>query len=166
MERIDPTGLPFHGGDLATIFLTIDHDKAIQDLQTLSGAVGDVLNTEHGTGSRIPATEVRRLLCQAQIIPAILGTDSEVLDLGMSTRLFTKAQRRALLLKHQVCQAEGCDIPAAWCEIHHLQPWSRGGATDIGNAAALCRHHHRSIHSGDWLHTRLPDGTIRFTRRR
>ncbi|UDY22284.1 HNH endonuclease signature motif containing protein [Nocardioides sp. Kera G14] len=64
-----------------------------------------------------------------------------------------------------VCQAEGCDKPASWAEVHHLDPWSKGGKTDLNRMALLCRPDHRRIHSADYLHERLPDGTIRFSRR-
>ena len=69
----------------------------------------------------ITAAQARRLACSAQIIPAVLGADSELLDLGRSRRLFSKAQRRALLLRDTTCRAEGCDIPGTWSEAHHLR---------------------------------------------
>ena len=64
------------------------------------------------------------------------------------------------------CRAEGCDIPAAWCEAHHLTPWSEGGRTDLDNAILLCSHHHHRAHDDRYLHDRLPDGDVRFHRRR
>ncbi|WGX94987.1 HNH endonuclease signature motif containing protein [Nocardioides sp. L-11A] len=113
----------------------------------------------------ISATDARRLACQATIIPAVLGTTSEVLDLGRRTRLFTRAQRRALRLRDRHCRAEGCTIPATWTEAHHHTPWSHGGSTDLADAISLCNHHHHRIHDRAFTHDRLPNGDIRFHRR-
>ncbi|WP_192903959.1 HNH endonuclease signature motif containing protein, partial [Nocardioides albidus] len=89
----------------------------------------------------------------------------EILDLGRKARLFSKAQHRALRLRDRRCRAEGCTIPAAWTEAHHLQPWSQGGHTDLDDAVSLCNHHHHRIHDHAYTHGRLPNGDIRFYRR-
>lgn len=99
-----------------------------------------------GSGDLIAPETVRRLACDAEVIPAVLGTDSELLDLGRATRLFTPAQTRALLLRDRACTFPGCDIPAHWCEAHHLPPWVHGGRSDLGNAALLCGRHHSVVH--------------------
>ncbi len=48
------------------------------------------------------------------------------------------------------CVFPGCDRPATWCDVHHLIPWSQGGATDLDNLVLLCRHHHTLVHEGGW----------------
>ncbi len=118
------------------------------------------------TGDTLSAGEARRLTCGAGLIPAVLGGASVPLDLGRETRLFTQAQRIAAGLKHDTCAAEGCDRPYAWCELHHRQPWSRGGRTDLDQAVPLCHWHHQRIHDHTYQHSRRPDGTIRFQRHR
>ena len=67
-------------------------------------------------------------------------------DLGRTRRLFTPAQRKALLVRDRTCRAEGCDVPATWCEAHHLDPWHTGGRTDLANGVLLCSHHHHRAH--------------------
>ena len=119
LETLDPRRLPLHAGDATTVNVTIDYESLVKDL-----GVAEVLG-----GEAITASEARRLACTAQIIPAVLGSNSEVLDLGRSQRLFTAAQRKALMLNQPTCRAEGCTIPARWCEAHHQQPWSHGGRT-------------------------------------
>ena len=156
LEHLDPTRLPVHGGTATTVVVTID-------LDTLTSGLG-VATT--GTDGRITAAEARRLACTAHLVPVVLGGTSEVLDLGRARRLFTAAQRRALGVRDGHCRAEGCDIPAAWCEAHHLIPWSEGGKTDLDNAILLCCHHHHRAHDDRYLHDRLPDGDVRFHRRR
>ncbi|MER7555939.1 DUF222 domain-containing protein [Nocardioides sp. NPDC126508] len=155
LETLDPARLPIHGGDATTVIVTIDLDQLRQE-----AGIAQVLG-----GTPITAAEARRLACTANIIPAVLGGESEVLDLGRKERLFTAAQRRALLLRSATCQAEGCDIPGTWAEAHHWIPWTNGGATDLDNAALLCSHHHHRAHDSTYLHERLPNGDIRVTRR-
>ncbi|WP_281285853.1 HNH endonuclease signature motif containing protein [Nocardioides humi] len=111
------------------------------------------------------ASEARRLACQAKILPAVLDGRGRVLDLGRSARLFQPAQRVAIRLRDHTCRAEGCTIPARWCHLHHHDPWSRGGTTDLDRAVTLCAHHHQRIHDHAYTHERMPNGDIRFHRR-
>ncbi len=119
-----------------------------------------------GDGTPITAGEVRRLACAAGIVPAVLGGRSEVLDLGRSRRLFTAAQRKALAIAQPTCRAEGCTVPAPWCEAHHAQQtWSRGERTDLANGQLLCAWHHRRAHDDRYDRSLMADGSVRFHRR-
>ena len=118
------------------------------------------------TGVRLSAGAARRLACNAGIIPAVLGTRSEPLDLGRESRLHTVAQRRALAISHDTCATEGCERPFAWCDVHHPHPWSAGGPTDLANGVPLCGWHHRRAHDSRYTLNRLPNGDVRFNRRR
>ncbi len=102
-------------------------------------AAKELGTAELGPADKLTAGEVRRLACTAKIIPAVLGGKSEVLDLGRSSRLFKPAQRKAMIIRDRECRAEGCTIPAAWCEAHHWgRPWAKGGRTDLeGRRTAL-----------------------------
>ena len=162
LEALDPKRLPVHGGDATNVTVAI----ALADLKNDLG-VATLDNGTPGDGyDTITAAQARRLACTARIIPAVLGADSEVLDLGRGQRLFSKAQRRALLLRDTTCRAEGCDIPGTWSEAHHLVPWSQGGASDLNNAALLCSKHHHRAHDPAYDLTRLANGDLRFHRRR
>ena len=99
------------------------------------------------TGERISSGQARRLACTAGLLPAVLDGRSLPLDLGVTQRLFSQTQRLALSTRHTHCAAQDCQRPFAWCEIHHRQPWSRGGPTDLSNAVPLCGHHHRRAHA-------------------
>lgn len=114
----------------------------------------------------ISAGEARRLACGAGVLSAVLGGASKILDLGRTQRLFSEAQRQALGQQHRCCSADGCERPFAWCELHHVEPWSHGGPTDLANAMPLCWFHHRRIHDPAFEHQRAPDGAVRFARRR
>ncbi|MEZ0581215.1 HNH endonuclease signature motif containing protein, partial [Nocardioides sp. MH1] len=80
--------------------------------------------------------------------------------------LFTTAQRRAMALIHPTCIEERCAVPARECEAHHLKPWSQGGRTDLKDARPACNYHHHLIHDPTYTHHTLPNGTIRFHRKR
>jgi hypothetical protein len=95
----------------------------------------------------------------------VLGTESEVLDLGRRNRLYSRAQRQAMAVRDRHCRARACSIPAAWCEAHHLHPWSRGGPTDLVDGILLCPFHHHRIHDERYAHTVAPDRHVDFTRR-
>ena len=143
-----------HPKTAATVVVTLDHT-------VLTGA----LKVAHlDTGEVISAGEARRLACSAGLIPAILGGNSVALDLGRETRLFSEAQRLAAGLHHDTCLAQGCERPYAWAELHHREPWAHGGRTDLANAEPLCPYHHQRIHDHAFSHSRLPDGTITFSR--
>lgn len=101
------------------------------------------------TGEVLAPSVVRRLACDAGIIPVILGKDSEVLDLGRTTRFFSPGQRKAIWLRDQGCTYPGCTMPPQWCDAHNVAWWSRDGATNMDNAALLCERHHTRVHSLD-----------------
>ena len=116
------------------------------------------------TGQPISAAQARRLACQGGIIPAVLGSRSEVLDLGRSRRFHSKAQRIALGLRDAGCTAEGCDRPAGWCHAHHDIPFSEGGPTDVKTGRLLCRRHHTLIHHRDYKAEITAGNRVRLTK--
>lgn len=162
LESLDPKRLPIHGGDATTVIVTIPFESLLADL-----AAADLLGagTDPCAGESITASQARRFACNARIIPAVLGGESEVLDLGRAQRLFTAAQRRALLLRDRTCRAEGCDIPGTWSEAHHWVAWLAGGATDLVNGVLLCSHHHHRAHDLAYTVELLSNGDVRFARR-
>ncbi len=118
------------------------------------------------TGVAIGAGEARRLACNAGLIPIVLDGASRPLDLGRTKRLATDAQRRALATVHDTCGIDGCERPFAWTEIHHLNPWSLGGRTNLNDLIPLCGHHHRRAHDHRYDLRRHPDNGWRFHTRR
>jgi hypothetical protein len=139
-----------------TLLVHVDHQRLVDGLAA----------ARLDTGTKISVGEARRLACDAGILPAVLGGRSVPLDLGRERRLHSTAQRRALSVLHDTCAAEGCERPFAWCDVHHPQAWSRGGATDLDNAIPLCGWHHRRAHDARYDLTRLASGEVRYRRRR
>ena len=68
--------LPDHGGQRPTVTVTLDYDTLTQQIGTAT------LNT----GEPISASAARRIACDARVIPAVLNTNAEVLDVGRSRR--------------------------------------------------------------------------------
>ena len=155
IETRKPSDLPDHGGGAVAVVATIGHHQ-------LTAGVGAATLT---TGERLSVGEVRRLACAHGVLPAVLGSKSEVLDLGRRRRLFTAAQRKALAIRDGGCRAEGCDIPAAWTEAHHKDPWSTGGKTDLDDGVLLCSRHHHLVHDPRYEHAWSPTGRVGFHRR-
>jgi hypothetical protein len=98
-------------------------------------------------GAPLSIGTVRRLACDAQVIPAVLGSRGEVLEQGRAERLFNRAQIRHLWLRDRHCTFPGCTKPATWCDAHHLVHWADGGPSDTDNGALLCQRHHTVVHT-------------------
>jgi hypothetical protein len=158
LEHLDPEKLPAHGGDATTVMVTMTLDQLRSELAAAGVISGDDL--------RVSAGELRRLACTAGIIPVVLGGRSEVLDLGRTSRLFSRAQRKALRIRDRRCRARGCTMPATWCEAHHLKPWALGGKTNLDDGVLLCPFHHHRAHDPTYDLSRGPDGDLDFRRRR
>lgn len=94
------------------------------------------------SGQKISAGELRQLCCDADLIPTVLGSESEILDVGRAERLVAPSMRRSLALRDQGCAFPKCDVEAYRCEAHHIQPWWDGGPTALNNLVLLCKHHH------------------------
>ena len=156
IERYPTKKLPRTGGGLATVLVTIP-------LAVLTEGLGVATLS---TGGQVSEGAARRLACTAGIIPAVLGTKSEPLDVGRRNRLHTETQRIAMTLRDKHCTAEGCTVPAARCHAHHNTPWSLGGSTSTREGRLLCPRHHTLIHKPGHHHTVLPDGAVRITKAR
>ncbi len=124
------------------VAVLIDHDTMVDGLHEHSVV-------ELGTGGTLPVAEVRRLACEAGLLPIVLSGESVVLDMGRSKRLATAEQRRALRAMYPTCGVPGCPVPYHQTTIHHIDYWARdGGTTDLGTQVPVCGVHHRDEHAG------------------
>jgi hypothetical protein len=94
------------------------------------------------------------------------------LNLGRTTRLANRAQRRALRGLYRCCAIPGCSVAYERCKLHHIIWWSNGGRTDLDNLVPVCTAHHTKIHHDHWtielgpnreLTLHLPDGSVHTT---
>lgn len=124
---------PFHGGDRPRITVLLRARDLLDRLG--SGALLD-------SGEPVPACELRRLACDADILPVVLGGPSQLLDVGRTMRLVSGDLRQAVHLRDRGCAFPGCDRRPRHCEVHHIVPWALGGTTALPNLVLLCCHHH------------------------
>lgn len=124
----------------ALLTVTIDHRWLQQQLGHA------LLDTDRALD---PAT-ARRLACDAGIIPMILGSRGEPLDVGRLSYTVPAGMRRALARRDGGCSFPGCTRRPRRCHAHHLAHWVEGGETRLENLALLCRFHHHLIHHGGW----------------
>ena len=93
----------------------------------------------------------------------------EPLSIGRKTRIVPTAIKRAVLAKHSHCCAfPGCHN-RRFLHLHHIEHWSNGGDTSVGNLMPLCTRHHPLVHEGrfriekdlqsQWIFVR-PEGRV------
>lgn len=152
-DHVPADKLPQNAGMAAKLVVTID-----QDSLTSGRGVAQL-----ATGTRLSASQARIIAANSGIVPAVLGGKSVVLDLGRSQRLFSEAQRTAMIVRDGGCTFPGCERPPAWCEAHHAKKaWAQGGRTDLADGTLLCWHHHRHVERHDWHHRLAPDGIVEW----
>ena len=120
--------LPAAGGEPPQVVVTVPYDVVTR---SLGAGVTD-------SGAAITAEAARRLACDARIVPAVLGGQGQVLDLGRSRRLISGPLHRALVLRDCGCAFPGCDRPPRCSGAHHLniRPTSPRPSCDL---VLLCR---------------------------
>ncbi len=144
---------------------------ALVDFDTITTGLRENSVCELDDGTTIPVATMRRLACDAHILPVVLNGDGVALDVGRRRRLATADQRRALRAMYRTCGVGDCDVPFERCEIHHLEHWgAHQGPTDLDKLIPSCSRHHHLVHEGGWqlaldpvtreLTITLPDGTL------
>ena len=107
----------------------------------------------------LPMPTVHRLICDGDLVRVVLDVATGLpLDVGRNSRLAEKRQRRALKAIFKHCAFPGCTVPFRFCEIHHVDWWCRGGATDLRLLVPYCWTHHHFLHEGGFSVARLGDG--------
>ena len=97
-------------------------------LSVLQGRIGT------GTlsfGGPVNAEIARRIACDARVVPVVLGSRSEPLDVGRVSYSVPTAIRRAVTLRDGGCAFPGCAVPARWCDCHHIRHWADEGDTSL-----------------------------------
>jgi hypothetical protein len=97
---------------------------------------------ELADGTVVSPSQVFPLLTSADIERIVFDGPSRVIDVGVRTRFFTGALRRALEVRDRHCQdPSDCDVPAEECEGDHIKPYRMGGLTTQENGRMLCHQH-------------------------
>jgi hypothetical protein len=86
------------------------------------------------------------------------------LNLGRTTRIANRAQRRALGALYATCAIPGCQVRYSRTKLHHVIWWRHHGLTNLDNLLPLCEHHHQNVHHNGWILALTPDRmlTIQF----
>ena len=129
---------------------------------TVTASYETLLGLADGTGCEtedcglLSPETVCRMLCDASVIPVVLGGESLPLDIGRSSRTIPPQIRIALNLRDKGCVIPGCQSRPRYCDAHHVIHWLHGGPTCLENLCLLCARHHTMVHDGtitlpDWV---------------
>lgn len=116
----------------------------LEDLEAGTGS-----GTVDGLDQPVSVAAIRRMAAAGGVIPCVLDSAGEILDWGREKRLFTKAQKLALVDRDGGCTM--CGLPPQMTKVHHVDWWSRDtGPTDLSNGILLCETCHHRIHDNGW----------------
>ncbi len=79
---------------------------------------------------------------QAYVERAVFGPGRRV-EVGITSRFFTGATRRAIEIRDRECTHEFCHEPAERCQADHIEQFAEGGPTTQENGRLLCAFHNR-----------------------
>jgi Domain of unknown function (DUF222) len=120
------------------------HVVVLVDLEVLEARAGG--SAVLASGTVISGDQARRLAEDANISRVVTKGRSEPLDVGRSTRSVPPAIAKAVITRDRHCRYRGCAAPPWACDVHHREPWARGGPTALHNLGLLCWHHHEHVH--------------------
>ena len=100
-----------------------------------------------GQSASVSIATAERHACDGGYLPIHFSDDGQALNLGQTHRFHTARQRAAISARDGGCIGPDCERPPAWCEIHHINEYSKGGDTSVKDGVLLCRHHHLEIHN-------------------
>lgn len=113
-------------------------------------------------GTPLAMSALGRVLCDSEVGRIVMSAAGAPMDLGQTQRLYTGQQRRAVIVRDRVCAWNGCDVPAAYGEVHHIRWWDRdAGPTSVENGVLLCSHHHHVVHQHDLRIVRMAGPPVR-----
>jgi len=126
--------------------------------------VSDAPATLDGYGPIDPETAARIAVNAPSFTRILVQPETgAVLSVGRGQYRVPADLQRAVRLRDGTCRAPGCGRRARACDLDHSVAWEDGGATDVGNLACLCRHHHRLKHLPGWDLDHGPGGVLDWT---
>lgn len=141
-----------------------DQDRATVVVHTELDTVLDLdANAQVEEGPVIAGSTLHRLLCNARLQTVVEHADGTVRGVGRLTREPAPWMMRQLRHRDGTCRFPGCDA-RRFTQAHHVEWWSRGGATDLDNLILVCTFHHRLVHEHGWGLTVDGDGEVNWIR--
>jgi len=139
------------------------HLTVLVDLPTLVG--DDYTLAELSSGTPVSRATVERIACDATVRRVVFGPRGLPLDVGRASRNIPSAVRVAVTLRDRHCRFPYCDRPPRFCDIHHVDHWTRDqGPTSVSNCILLCTFHHRALHEGGFSVRHDGQGGLIYTR--
>jgi len=152
LELIDAASLnaPLTAGAMISSPHARAEVSVVIDLHTLRSGLHEHSIVRTGHEAELPLETIRRMACEAEIIPVVLNSKGVVIDIGRASRLATRYQRKAIEAMYSHCAIPDCKVPIAQCQPHHIAYWRDEGPTNLNNLVPLCPQHHRNVHEGNW----------------
>ncbi|MEO6955942.1 MAG: DUF222 domain-containing protein [Antricoccus sp.] len=145
---LDSGQLPVNNGMAPQVYLTVN----LEALQ--SGHGGGWASTGHYLG----AATIRKFAARAEVIPIVLGTKGQILDVGRRYRNVTTGIRDGLFARDGGCTMPACNAPPEHCQAHHIgRRWWGGEVTSLETTTLLCGYHNRREEELGW-NCRMIDG--------
>ena len=174
----DPSAKQDHLRALALIALMNGHGRAAgrpEAIVVIDATAADTDGrpaVDWGLPVEVPWRVLTELVAEADIHTVVVRHGVVVhapgaLNLGRSTRIANRAQRRVLRALYPSCAIPGCGVGYEHCDLHHVMWWRHGGTTDLSNLVPVCDRHHHDIHDNGWrlalsenrtLAIAMPDG--------
>ncbi|ROS31408.1 HNH endonuclease signature motif containing protein [Cellulomonas sp. PhB150] len=121
------------------------------DLEARRGAGATLLGGGFAGSWPLSIDATLQLACSGAVQRVALDDLGAVVGLWSPERCFTGQQRRAIALRDGGCVIPGCQVPAGWCEVHHITPHKDDPeGTHTSNGCLLCWYHHRTIETSGW----------------
>jgi hypothetical protein len=130
-------------------------------LELLIGCSNEGVAEIAGVGP-VPVEVVRRLACDANVDLAVEDASGSILNQGRARRDPTPVQRVEIDRRDKGCRFPGCTY-TEFTNVHHIQHWAHGGATNLDNLVTLCGRHHRAVHELGWSLSGDADAVLTFT---
>lgn len=136
---LDAGEAPSEHGVRPHVMVTIDY-------QTILDGAGVA---ELGWGGPTPYAEVRRLLADVGVSRILTDPRGLPLEAGESSRVVPAGLYKLLVHRDAGCIYDGCDTPAGWCQVMHLDvPFRKLGRLGPSAAGLGCLRHHRAFDAG------------------
>ena len=98
-------------------------------------------------GGAITPRMAARFSCDGTVTP-LWEAEGRPISVGRDQRILPARTRRLIEDRDRGCRIPGCST-TRFVEIHHLDHWADGGATDYDTQVSLCPFHHDAHHRGD-----------------
>ena len=134
--------------NLVTDYLSGDEQESNNENYLVTVHVEQSALAGNNGRSALPIESVRRLCCDGNAVVITEDKNGEPLSIGRKSRIIPKSISRAVRARdNNCCRFPGC-CNRRFLHCHHIEHWSNGGETSIGNLMLLCTRHHTLVHEG------------------